>query len=110
MSPTFEVTTVFRHSREEWDTLGQHGDPPQTVYRRVVRWKSVQSLGQFDAVLAPDLTIPDREPACVLTTDQGDLVILADYDRIWDEWNTWLTGERKRELPPELRPGYPRRA
>lgn len=97
MSPTFEVTSVFRHGRQDWEDLGQHGDPPQAVIRQAIRWKDVDCISQFSASVSPDLEIPDREPCCVINTYRGDLVVLADYDRLWDEWNIWLNGERKRK-------------
>ena len=96
MSPTFEVTLVLRPSQMEWEDLGQHGDPPQATPRRVVRWSQVEGIEQFIDCLYPQLTILANEKVCVLKVDYMEWVMLADYDRIWEEWNAWLEDERKR--------------
>jgi len=97
MSPTFEVTSIFRHGRSDWEDLGQHGDPPQVTLRLVIRWRDVDSLGQFSSGVTPDLVVAEGEPACVVCTHRGDLIVLEDYDKLWDQWNAWLNGERKRK-------------
>ena len=98
MSPTFEITSVFRYGTSDWEDLGQHGNPPQVVYRLVLAWSDVLSIGQFTASIRPDLVVPIGEKACLLTTESnGQLVVLIDYDQLWKQWDAWLNGERKRQ-------------
>lgn len=98
MSPTFEVTNVFRHGTNEWEELGQHGDPPQVQHKIMLAWRDVTAVSQFVPDIAPDLDVSKaRHVSFLYTRENGELVVLEDTGKLQEQWTKWLTEQESRK-------------